>query len=220
LSQLVAFEALKLAAGTVLLSPYVPLLFMGEEYGETAPFPYFISHIDAALVEAVRRGRRQEFAAFHWQGMPLDPEDDATFQQAILHHAWRDQGQHGVLRAFYKELIQLRRTLPALAQLRKECMEVTDFEAACVLCVRRWSHTDATLMICHFGGTPAAVTLPLPSGVWYKRLDSAAPEWYGPGSEVPTALRGEEVRLTLPAWACLLFTQEETACPMGSGPVS
>ena len=62
-------EALKLAAGAVLLSPFVPLLFMGEEYGETAPFPYFISHSDPNLIEAVRQGRRDEFKAFGWSGI-------------------------------------------------------------------------------------------------------------------------------------------------------
>ncbi len=62
LSRLVPFESLKLAAGVVLTSPFVPLLFMGEEYGETAPFQYFVSHGDPDLVEAVRQGRREEFA--------------------------------------------------------------------------------------------------------------------------------------------------------------
>jgi maltooligosyltrehalose trehalohydrolase len=62
LSALVSFEGLKLAAAVVLLSPFIPLLFMGEEYGETAPFPYFVSHSDPDLIEVVRRGRRAEFA--------------------------------------------------------------------------------------------------------------------------------------------------------------
>ena len=66
LSSLVDFESLKLAAGVVLLSPFIPLLFMGEEYGETAPFLYFISHSDPALIEAVRKGRKEEFKEFTW----------------------------------------------------------------------------------------------------------------------------------------------------------
>lgn len=64
LAALVAFEARKLAAATVLLWPSIPLLFMGEEYGETAPFHYFISHSDPALIQAVRNGRRSGLAAF------------------------------------------------------------------------------------------------------------------------------------------------------------
>ena len=84
LSEAVSFEDLKLAAGIVLLSPYLPLLFMGEEYGESAPFPYFISHSDAALIDAVRRGRQSEFASFDWQGEMPDPQErnDFSFRQA------------------------------------------------------------------------------------------------------------------------------------------
>ena len=94
LSALVDFEALKLAAGVTLLSPYVPMLFMGEEYGETAPFQYFISHLDPALVEAVRRGRREEFAAFGWQDMVPDPQDEATFRRSQLQHQLKEKEPH------------------------------------------------------------------------------------------------------------------------------
>jgi len=76
LTALVGTEALKLAAGITLLSPFVPLLFMGEEYGESAPFQYFVSHGDPVLVDAVRRGRREEFAAFGWQDSVPDPQDE------------------------------------------------------------------------------------------------------------------------------------------------
>ncbi|PYV01833.1 MAG: malto-oligosyltrehalose trehalohydrolase, partial [Acidobacteria bacterium] len=68
LVSLVSFEGLKLAAGTTILSPFIPLLFMGEEYGETAPFQYFVDHSDPALIELVREGRRKDFARFDWQG--------------------------------------------------------------------------------------------------------------------------------------------------------
>jgi maltooligosyltrehalose trehalohydrolase len=209
LSLLVPFEALKVAASVVLLSPCLPLLFMGEEYGETAPFPYFISHLDAALVEAVRRGRREEFHAFHWQGEPPDPQDEATFQRAKLQHHLRQQGPHGVLRGFYQELIRLRRRLPALAQPRKDCMEVTIDEEPKVLCVRRWSpdHASATLMVCHFGRQSTTASVPLAPGSWHTCLDSAAPEWHGPGRVAPGTLSGAVARLTLPPWVVVLLTQ-------------
>ena len=84
LSATLSFEQQKLAAGAVLLSPFIPLLFMGEEYGETAPFQYFVSHSDPALIEAVRQGRREEFAAFAWQGEVPDPQDEATFRRSRL----------------------------------------------------------------------------------------------------------------------------------------
>ena len=73
LSQLISFEGLKLAAGAIILSPYIPLLFMGEEYGEEVPFTYFVSHSDPELIQMVRQGRKQEFKHFHYDGEPPDP---------------------------------------------------------------------------------------------------------------------------------------------------
>jgi maltooligosyltrehalose trehalohydrolase len=209
LSQLVSFAGLKLAAAIVLLSPCIPLLFMGEEYGETAPFPYFISHTDAALVEAVRRGRREEFAAFAWQGEPPDPQSAAVFQHAKLHHDLRREGYHACLRAFYQELIGLRRTVPALARLDKECMAVLAYEKPQVLCVRRWSEADEVLMVFHFGQEQTEVTLPVPAGHWHKRLDTAEERWQGPGSPLPRELISDgDVVLTLPPQVTALFHKE------------
>lgn len=111
LSQLTSFEGLKLSAATVLLAPSIPLLFMGEEYGEDAPFLYFISHTDPELVQAVREGRKREFAAFHLAGDPPDAASRDTFQQCILNWDQRHQGHHGTLWEFYRHLIDLRRSL-------------------------------------------------------------------------------------------------------------
>ena len=87
LNQLVLFDALKLAAGVLLLSPFLPLLFMGKEHGETAPFPYFISHSEPDYVELVRKGLQAEFDEFGRQGVASDPQDETTFHQAKLQHA-------------------------------------------------------------------------------------------------------------------------------------
>jgi maltooligosyltrehalose trehalohydrolase len=97
-----------LAAFCTLLSPFVPLLFMGEEYGELAPFQFFSDHIDPEIATATRDGRRSEFAAFaQFGGEVPDPEDPATFQRSKLSRR-RDQG----LARLYRELIALRRRLP------------------------------------------------------------------------------------------------------------
>src|SRR5882757_692343 len=109
LSSLVNFESLKLAAGANLLSPFVPLLFMGEEYGETAPFLYFTSHGDPDLAEAVRRGRQAEFAHFQWQGQIPDPQADSTFVKSKLDHSMAGQDPHRTLQRFYKTLLGIRR---------------------------------------------------------------------------------------------------------------
>ena len=115
LSALVPSEAVRLAAAILLLSPYVPLLFMGEEYGETHPFLYFVSHSDPKLVEAVREGRRREFAAFGWSGDIPDPQAESTFEASRLDWDAARCAPHAQLRALYRDLLGLRRTVPALS---------------------------------------------------------------------------------------------------------
>jgi maltooligosyltrehalose trehalohydrolase len=208
LSQLVSLEALKVAASAVLLSPFIPLLFMGEEYGEVAPFQFFISHLDPQLVDAIRRGRREEFADFAWQGEPPDPQAVATFQRATLNHRLRSEGHHRALFEFYQELIRLRKELPALAQLSKEHMHVVGFEPEKSLCVRRWCDGQEVWMILHFGRVPTSLRLPWSMGQWQKLLDSAEARWYGSGSPVGSEVKSDgEVTLTLPPESCLLFSR-------------
>ncbi|MBU1124456.1 MAG: malto-oligosyltrehalose trehalohydrolase, partial [Candidatus Omnitrophica bacterium] len=115
LSSLVNFESLKLAACGVIFSPFVPLLFMGEEYGEEAPFLYFVSHGDESLIQAVREGRKKEFSSFSWQGECPDPQAEKTFFDSRLNAALRNKGHHQALFGFYKKLIQLRKKIPALS---------------------------------------------------------------------------------------------------------
>jgi maltooligosyltrehalose trehalohydrolase len=102
-------ETRRLAAACTLFAPQVPLLFMGEEYGETAPFQFFTDHDDQFVADATREGRKQEFANFSAFGGDVpDPQDPATFERSKLHPEAGDDE----LRAFYAELIELRRELP------------------------------------------------------------------------------------------------------------
>ncbi len=198
LSTLVSFEASKLAAGMVILSPYIPLLFMGEEWGEPAPFQYFTSHSDAALIEAVRRGRREEFAAFCWDGEPPDPQDEATFLRCKLDHTLKHTEPHRTLWEFYQELIKLRKTMPAFARLSKEHLEVRGFDKERTLQIRRWSEGNQALIVANFSDEPGTVLMAAPGGRWGKRLDSADGRWVGPGSSVPSSFSSTgEVRLSL-----------------------
>jgi maltooligosyltrehalose trehalohydrolase len=208
LSRLVSFEALKLATGIVLLSPFLPLLFMGEEYGETAPFLYFISHSDAPLIEAVRKGRKEEFSAFLWQGEPPDPQDEDTFLRSRLDPGLSEGGHHRVLREYYRELIRLRKGHPVLSRLSKEDMEVTACGKEKVLLVRRRNGAAQTAAACHFGDSPVSVRLPLPSGIWENLLDSSEKRWGGNGSAIPKKLDPrEEISLTLNPGAFVLLSK-------------
>jgi maltooligosyltrehalose trehalohydrolase len=208
LSQSLSFRQWKLAAGIVLLSPYIPLLFMGEEYGERAPFEYFVSHGDPSLIEAVRRGRKGEFARFGWTGDIPDPQSEATFLGSKLNWDLQTAGQHRILWHFYQELLRVRRTAPPLAELDKNAMEVTSFAEEKVLLVRRWKASSQILLVCHFCQVPTKLLLPIPPGRWHRTLDLAEERWGDTGSETPAVIgsRGE-VQLTLNPWAFLVFAK-------------
>jgi maltooligosyltrehalose trehalohydrolase len=87
---------------------------MGEEYGETNPFLYFVSHGDADLIQAVREGRRWEFAAFGWAGDIPDPQSESTFAGSSLDWGRSEEGNHARLRALYTDLLRMRHQEPAL----------------------------------------------------------------------------------------------------------
>jgi maltooligosyltrehalose trehalohydrolase len=105
IASLVPWDALYPAAALVLLGSGTPLLFMGEEYGETRPFQYFTSHGDPALARAVAEGRRGEFIT-HAAEVP-DPQAPATFESSRPSH--RRDGRHAHLREHYRRLLALRR---------------------------------------------------------------------------------------------------------------
>ena len=206
LSTLVDHESLKLAAATVCLSPFLPLLFMGEEYGETAPFLYFVSHSDPALIELVRAGRRADFASFVWPEEPPDPQAERSFQTSRLNDALRSETSHGTLHAFYRELLRLRREIPALAHLSRENLEAIPFEESRTLLVRRWCNVSEVALLLHFGSDGVDLTTPLPPGDWTMRLDSTSTRWGGPGSGAPDALHSDgTVALRLAPRSALLL---------------
>ncbi len=209
---LVDFETRKAMAAAVLLSPFVPLLFMGEEYGERAPFPYFVSHGDAALVEAVRRGRAAEFSAFRWEGEPPDPQAESTFRSAVLRRP--DEGTEGEgseraasLRAFHAELMRVRADLWDRDRSASELLRAWPLERERLLVVA--ARQGGTLLLLRVGGSAGAVRIEPPPGAWRRVLDSAEARWGGPGSAVPPRIAGDgAVSLDLPGSVAVLFRAE------------
>ncbi len=209
LSRLVSFEGLKVAAGLVILSPFIPLLFMGEEYGEVAAFPYFVSHTDPALIDAVRKGRREEFGAFEWEDS-LDPQDETIFWSAKLNHSLRLEGTHRILLDLYKELIELRKGFGPLSKLRKESQEVMSYEQTKVLTVHRWYRDQGALIVFHLGDGDLTEELSFPKGHWQKRFDSTDERWNGAGSSLPQELTSEgKIELNLAQKSFVLYGCEE-----------
>jgi len=184
LSTLIPFSALKLAAGLVLCAPNIPLLFMGEEYGETAPFLYFTSHTDPDLGRAVSEGRRREFASAAWDQDVPDPQDPQTFRQSMLNHHLREQDSHHALLCFYRDLIALRKCSSVLCNGDKAHLAVHILPEHPVLLIRRWQPQDEEfLLLASFAAEPTLQAYPFPLGHWQKVLDSEAARYGGSGPE-------------------------------------
>jgi maltooligosyltrehalose trehalohydrolase len=208
LSTLVDFETLKLAAGVTALAPFVPLLFMGEEYGETAPFQYFTSHSDPALIEAVRKGRREEFSAFAWEGEIPDPHDEKTFLHSKLNHDLESQEPHRTLRTLYQELFAIRREYSLAGSSKLQIHE----DGTAITMTVETADGRTLAVIFEFAKEPHTPNHPpLPASAWTLRLNSAGAQWRGPGSSAPKNFStADSSVLTLAAHSFLVLERQKS----------
>ncbi len=187
LSSLVSFERLKIAAAALLLSPYVPMLFMGEEYGEENPFFYFVSHSDINLIRAVREGRKKDFAKLKWKSESPDPQDEKTFIRSKLQWEKRTEGEHAILLQWHTRLIEIRCKFELLRNLRKNNVRVSLIEReGLVLSRQSDSGHEHLIAIFNFSERPVNYILPYQEYQWQKVLDSKDREWLGTNEEALT----------------------------------
>jgi maltooligosyltrehalose trehalohydrolase len=207
----VPLAAVKLAAATVLCAPCLPLVFMGEEYGETAPFAFFTSFGDPALGQAVREGRRREFAKFVWDVEVPDPQAEATFAASRLDRGRRAEPPQAQVRAWYRALLRLRATHPALRAPDRERTRVT--RAGSTLALHRWAATgEAAWVVLGYGAAPGDVEVVVPEGRWRLDLDSEAREFGGPvPAAAPAGLEGGPAALALSPYRTLVYLHEDVA---------
>ncbi|WKN30760.1 malto-oligosyltrehalose trehalohydrolase [Porifericola rhodea] len=192
LSQLVSYEALKLAAASYLLSPYVPMLYMGEEYAEEKPFQYFVSHTDPDLVEAVRKGRSQEFAYFQKEGLETpDPQSEQTFDDSTLSWNVKAEKSEAMLN-FYKKLINIRTQHSAMqSKDRGHCAFQSTEDG--LIAMRRTNHDHLLIAIMNFSSSSLDYSLSEnPAYSFEVLLDSSSSEYLGPNSNLQTKYAGED----------------------------
>lgn len=185
LSTLVPFEALKLAAGFLLLPPYLPLLFMGEEYGETAPFLYFTSHHDPVLIAGVREGRRAGFSTRVAEGEVPDPQSPTTFERSRIAFDQLARPGQRELRALYRELLRLRRTWGVRHRWRPEDVRSLGTTSSYVVTFPAPGDQRGIVAIYHFAPRVTSATIEFPKGTWRHRIESSDEQWGGPGSCLP-----------------------------------
>lgn len=194
-SALVSFEMLKVLAASVLTSPYLPMLFMGEEYAEKNPFQYFVSHQDKELIEAVRKGRKSEFAAFHTGEEVPDPQAEQTFKNSTLRWGSLNEPDHQTMFRYYRELIAIRKKFSAISGSERSAIKIGVRPDQNVLIVHRWSKDQHALCVFNFS-RDAHELEPLPGGIdWKLLISSAAPEWGGTENHKDNSINPESFRL-------------------------
>jgi len=168
ISHIAGIDRAKIAAAIYLLSPFVPMLFQGEEWATSSPFQYFADH-DRELARLVSEGRKREFAAFGWapENIP-DPENPATFQASKLN--WNEIGdqEHAAMLDWYRALIQLRRNSPCLNHGNPGTIRVAFDEQKQWLRITR----ETISLLCNLGSKPDAFLVPHSCSVLLASRDS------------------------------------------------
>lgn len=160
LSNIISFEKLKLAAGLLLISPFTPLLFMGEEFAEDHPFQYFVSHGDKALVKAVQEGRKREFRYFHENdGEFPDPQSEETFSRSKLNWDFRKDKSKNQIFEYYKNLLHMRKQ-GVFMDLRIRPFETESDQSNQLFQVYSRGQDNSIFIIANFGSESRKVVLP------------------------------------------------------------
>ena len=212
--QLVSFEMQKLMAGAVMSSPYLPMLFMGEEWGETNPFMYFVSHSDVPLIESVRQGRKMEFADFQGPFEAPDPQSEETFQKSKLQWPRLTEEPHQTIFRYYQTLLSLRKQSSLRHPNRESVAVVVDEERQTLVLLRQhkavpdseWGEDETVACLMNFAQQPNSLTLPVSDTPWRLLLNSADPQWHGP-AEAPATLASNEHALVQPE-SILIYTNK------------
>lgn len=178
LSEIIGLELFKVTAALLFCSPYLPLLFMGDEFAETAPFLYFTSHIDRALAKAVTEGRRKEYAEFAVSAEFFDPQARSTFEKSKITWNLLDEPHHRSIQQLSRKLIALRKAWPFLSNCRKDLTRVEVRKEPQLLLMHRSDPSGSrALLVCNF--SPDSAPMRLPADITWNLALQTAPATAG-----------------------------------------
>jgi maltooligosyltrehalose trehalohydrolase len=204
-------DLVRVAVLLLVAAPHVPLLFAGEEYGETSPFLFFTDHPEPELAEAVRRGRAEEFAAFSaFTGDVPDPLAEATFAASKLDWTAADTSGGNARMRLWRDLLALRRAVPALHAGRRDLVEVVHVDGAALVVLRGGPDGSRVAVTANLGAGEAA----LPTGGargrgdarWTARVATGDERYGGPGAPPPAC---GDASFVLPPRSACLWTRDE-----------
>ncbi len=158
------------------MSPYIPLIFMGEEWGELNPFLYFVSHSDPNLIEAVRKGRKEEFKAFNWSKEPPDPQSVETFMRSKLSWDLRLKEPHSKISELFRKLIELRKKYIDLLTFKRTELQAIGLSDLLIL-KYRLSPDKSLMIVANFSDEEKEVDL---GDKWKLIIDTSYNTWGGP----------------------------------------
>ena len=208
LISIAGLEAAKLAAGMELLSPYVPMFFMGEEYGETAPFMFFTDYSSSKLRDAVREGREKEFADFHWVGEVADPQNIQTFEKSKLNWQQRYSENGQKISSYYHALIQLRKNVPLFRCKADRQIQYVKSQNEKVQFIKKQNSNSHAGIIANFANQKVAFDFPFEGDAYMKILDSSDAAWGGLGSSLPETAVSDD-RITVQPFGIAVFMRNE-----------
>jgi len=166
---LLGTRRLKIAAALVLTSPFIPMLFQGEEWGASTPFQYFTDHQDPELGKAVSKGRQEEFSSFGWDPEEIpDPQAVETFERSKLKWAERESEPHRSVLEWHKRIVRLRRTIPDLTDGRLDRIHTGFDEEKKWFWVQRGEVT----VVCNLASHAQQVSIPCLRGTVLLASDS------------------------------------------------
>lgn len=199
------FEMAKVAAASMFLAPYVPMLFMGEEYGERNPFYYFVSHLDHELNRLVREGRKEEFSDFYDE-VASDPDDEETFNDSKLSWNIEEDEEKKAMLGYYRELIRLRKEHIVLKLTDKDNLHMS--HDGMLFQLERWHNNHRIVALLNYDNEPKdlkwspAHDLPLK-----KILDSEEAQWKGSGNTCPQSPESG-ITFTVPRQSVVVYSTE------------
>jgi maltooligosyltrehalose trehalohydrolase len=189
-------EAARCAAAVTVLSPMIPLLFMGEEWGEKHPFLYFVDHSDPALFDAVRDGRTNEYSLFHLSKPIPDPFSESTFAESKIDWSEREVPKGTQLVSYYRYLLELRKKHPVFSVLSFDTIKNVEVSEERKLIMIQREHGGITVCIAnHFGSSSKQIKLPFESQ-WRIILDSSNEKWGGDTIALTEHVDGSESVIT------------------------
>jgi maltooligosyltrehalose trehalohydrolase len=193
-NRLVSADMCRLMAAAVIVSPFLPMFFMGEEWLETNPFLFFVSHTDKELAALVNKGRKEEFSYFNWKGEPPDPRLEETFLNSMLQWDLLTKQPHDQMLAYYKELIRLRKTVPALKVPDRTATNAFADNKKKVLTLQRSNASQFIECIMNFSDEIRPLQFTDQARIKYRLiLDSSLPEWGGKGQRQENFICAESI---------------------------